>query len=133
MAGTRARRWSQDVTRASRALDLEPGLFTAEDPRRIARALKRSAEASRRRKTDPFRSALSMLTFYINRAGTRLTRPHRRRLEAAKDELRELFGRPRHRRGHRRARAEAPAARALPQPGAGVASTTSRHGPHGNG
>jgi hypothetical protein len=83
------------VTRNSNALDLEPGVFALEDPRRIARSLKRSAEASKRRKADPFRSAMSMLTFYINRAGRQLPAPQRARLEAAKDELRALFGRPR--------------------------------------
>ena len=88
-------RWSQNVTETSDALDLEPGVFTHRDPRRIARSLKRSAESSHRRKADPFRSAMSMLNFYINRAGTNLTDDQRARLEAAKDELRELFGRPR--------------------------------------
>lgn len=78
----------------SDALDLEPGVFTR-DPRGIARSLKRSAEQSRRRKADPFRSAMSMLTFYINRAGRNLAVRDRRRLEAAKDELRALYGRPR--------------------------------------
>jgi hypothetical protein len=87
--------WSQKVTEESNALDLEPGVFRLGDPKRIARSLKRSAEASTRRKTDPFRSAMSMLTFYINRAGSRLTDAERRTLEAAKDELRELYGRPR--------------------------------------
>jgi hypothetical protein len=83
------------VTETSYALDLEPGVFTWDDPRRIARSLKRSAEASTRRKTDPFRSAMSMLTFYINRAGTQLDTKQRRRLESAKDELRALYGRSR--------------------------------------
>lgn len=78
----------------SDALDLEPGVFTR-DPRGIARSLKRSAEQSRRRKADPFRSAMSMLTFHINRAGRNLAVRDRRRLEAAKDELRALYGRPR--------------------------------------
>lgn len=89
-------RWSQQVTQTSNALDLEPGVFALSDPRRIARSLKRSAEASRRRKSDPFRSAMSMLNFYINRAGRKLPAVQRARLEAAKDELRALFGRPRH-------------------------------------
>ena len=92
-------KWSQTVTRDSHALDLEPGVFTFADPKRIAASLKRSAEHSRFRKADPFRSAMSMLTFYINRAGRRLPRVQRRRLEQAKDELRELFGRPRHKPG----------------------------------
>lgn len=89
------RTWSQRVTETSDALDLEPGVFTLEDPREIARSLKRSAERSRRRKSDPFRSAMSMLTFYINRAGSQLPETQRARLEAAKDELRTLFDRPR--------------------------------------
>lgn len=87
--------WSREVTETSCALDLEPGVFTLEDPRRIARSLKDSAERSRRRKADPFRSAMSMLTFYINRAGRHLPAAQLARLEAAKDELRLLFGRPR--------------------------------------
>jgi hypothetical protein len=97
MAPGKRKRWSQNVTETSDALDLEPGVFAQGDPRRIARSLKRSAERSRRRKTDPFRSAMSMLTFYINRAGTQLAAAQRARLEAAKDELRELYGRPRRR------------------------------------
>lgn len=95
MASARGKRWSQRVTETSDALDLESGVFTQEDPRRIARSLKRSAERSRRRKADPFRSAMSMLTFYINRAGKQLPAAQRARLEAAKDELRALFGRAR--------------------------------------
>lgn len=88
-------RWSQRVTSNSNALDLEPGVFTADDPRRIAESLKRSAERSQRRKADPFRSAMSMLTFYINRAGRKLPLIQRQRLEEAKGELRVLFDRPR--------------------------------------
>ena len=88
------KRWSQRVTRESDALDLDPGVFTLGDPRQIARSLKRSAEQSQRRKSDPYRSAMSMLTFYINRAGAQLPKTTRARLEAAKDELRDLFGRP---------------------------------------
>jgi hypothetical protein len=91
----RPRRWSQRVTEKSNALDLEPGVFAKHDPRAIARSLKRSAEESHRRKADPFRSAMSMLTFYINRAGKTLSDPDRERLEHAKDELRALFNRPR--------------------------------------
>jgi hypothetical protein len=83
------------VTDTSRALDLEPGVFALDDPRRIAESLKRSAEHSRRRKAEPFRSAMSMLVFYINRAGSQLPHAQRVRLEKAKDELRDLFGRPR--------------------------------------
>jgi hypothetical protein len=71
-ARTRSERWSQRVTEKSDALDLEAGVFTLEDPREIARSLKRSADRSRRRKAEPFRSAMSMLTFYINRAGAHL-------------------------------------------------------------
>lgn len=93
------RRWSQRVTRTSDALDLEPGVFTWDDPRRIALSLKCSAERSERRKADPFRSAMSMLNFYINRAGRRLPADRRACLEAAKDELRLLFGRTQGSRG----------------------------------
>ncbi|MGH6734598.1 MAG: DUF3175 domain-containing protein [Methyloceanibacter sp.] len=85
-------RWSQDVTEHSDALDLEKGVFTLEDPKEIAASLKRSAEASTRRKADPFRSAMSMLVFYINRAGKNLSAEDRDRLEKAKDELRKAFG-----------------------------------------
>ena len=87
--------WSQQVTETSNALDLEAGVFAQDDPRRIALSLKCSAERSHRRKSDPFRSAMSMLNFYINRAGKSLTGVHRERLEAAKNELRALYGRPR--------------------------------------
>jgi hypothetical protein len=87
------RRWSQRVTRTSNALDLEAGVFLSGDPRRIARSLKRSAESSRRRKSDPYRSAMSMLNFYLNRAGTNLPASRRRVLTRAKDELRRAFGR----------------------------------------
>ncbi|MDP9423712.1 MAG: DUF3175 domain-containing protein [Pseudomonadota bacterium] len=86
-----AKKWSQDVTEHSNALDLEREVFTRDDPRSIARSLKRSAEASRRRKSSPFRSAMSMLTFYINRAGSGLDKKEKRRLEQAKDELRALY------------------------------------------
>jgi len=90
----RARRyWSDAVTRGSNALDLEQSVFTWRDPERIARSLKRSAEQSRRRKAQPFQSAMSMLNFYINRAGRNLPATQRRTLERAKDELRHLFGR----------------------------------------
>ncbi|RJG07133.1 DUF3175 domain-containing protein [Noviherbaspirillum cavernae] len=95
MASSNQEKWSQRVTRESNALDLEPGVFTLDDPRRIAESLKRSAECSHRRKTDPFRSAMSMLTFYVNRAGKDLDAAQRERLEQAKDELCELFGRAR--------------------------------------
>jgi hypothetical protein len=74
-------------------MDLEAGIFTLDDPVEIARSLKRSADSSQRRKTDPFRSAMSMLNFYINRAGRQLPDSRRARLEKAKDELRALYGR----------------------------------------
>jgi hypothetical protein len=85
------KRWSQDVTEKSSALDLEQGVFTLKDPKEIAASLKRSAEASTRRKSDPYRSAMSMLTFYINRAGKSLPDADRARLEKAKVELRKAF------------------------------------------
>jgi len=87
------RRWSADITSRSNALDLEKAVFKQADPRRIARSLKRSAEHSRRRKSSPYRSAMSMLTFYINRAGRKLPAERRRTLEAAKHSLRRLFHR----------------------------------------
>jgi Protein of unknown function (DUF3175) len=87
------RRWSGEVTRTSNALDLSRGVFTWTDPKRIAGSLKRSAERSKRRKADPYRSALSMLTFYLNRAGKNLRAGQRRTLQRAKDELRRQFGR----------------------------------------
>jgi hypothetical protein len=90
-----AARWSQQVTQASNALDLEPGVFTLSNPQAIARSLKTAAECSTRRKSTPYRSAMSMLNFYINRAGRQLDPERRACLEAAKDELRALFGRRR--------------------------------------
>jgi hypothetical protein len=87
---TPPQRWSQRVTEESDALDLEPAVFTKRDPREIAESLLRSAEQSKRRKTSPFRSAMSMLTFYINRAGENLPAARRKVLEKAKDELRAL-------------------------------------------
>lgn len=87
------KRWSQRVTEHSDALDLETGVFTLKDPKKIAASLKRSAEASKRRKANPYRSAMSMLVFYINRAGKTLSEDDRDRLEKAKDELRKAFGR----------------------------------------
>ena len=89
------KRWTQHVTETSNALDLEKGVFAQEDPRRIARSLKRSAERSNRRKSSPYRSAMSILTFYINRAVKQLPKEQLSRLEAAKDELRALYGRER--------------------------------------
>ncbi|HTQ46435.1 MAG TPA: DUF3175 domain-containing protein [Polyangiaceae bacterium] len=87
------RLWSKQVTETSNALDLEPDVFKLDDPAKIAASLKRSAERSRRRKSDPYRSAMSMLVFYVNRAGKNLPASRRRVLEQAKDELRRLFGR----------------------------------------
>jgi hypothetical protein len=86
------RKWSAKVTRDSHALVLDKGVFQRRSARDIAKSLKRSAERSRARKSSPLRSALSMLTFYINRAGSNLPAGRRRTLEAAKDELRQLFG-----------------------------------------
>jgi hypothetical protein len=87
------KRWSGRVTRESDALDLEAGVFTWDDPKRIAASLKHSADRSRRRRSPPFRSAMSMLVFYINRAGKNLDRDRLRILEQAKEELRRLYGR----------------------------------------
>ncbi|HEY2591226.1 MAG TPA: DUF3175 domain-containing protein [Steroidobacteraceae bacterium] len=86
-------RWSHRVMQTSNALDLEPGVFRKRSPREIARSLKRSAEASGRRKAEPFRSAMSMLNFHINRGGKNLTPERRRVLQAAKRELRVVFHR----------------------------------------
>ncbi len=86
-------KWSAEVTRDSNALDLEEGVFTWNDPARIAQSLKRSADDSKRRKAGPFQSAMSMLNFYINRAGKNLDSDQRRILEQAKDELRALYRR----------------------------------------
>jgi hypothetical protein len=88
-----AKKWSQTVTEHSDALDLEKDVFTLDDPAKIAASLKRSAEHSRKRKGTPFQSAMSMLTFYINRAGKDLPTARRTTLEAAKDELRKAFDR----------------------------------------
>ncbi len=87
------KRWSQRVTETSSALSLEPRVFAQNDPRKIALSLKRSAERSRRRKGTSFQSAMSMLNFYINRAGRNLPPARRARLEKAKTELRKLYGR----------------------------------------
>ena len=87
------RRWSARVTRESNALDLQAGVFNKRSPKAIASSLKRSAEHSKRRKADPYRSALSMLTFYINRAGKNLPASRRKILQRAKDELRRQFKR----------------------------------------
>jgi hypothetical protein len=87
------RRWSGRVTRESNALDIDRGVFTWSDPKKIAASLKRSAERSKRRKANPYRSALSMLTFYVNRGGKNLPASRKRVLEHAKTELRRQFGR----------------------------------------
>jgi phosphoenolpyruvate carboxylase len=87
------KRWSGNVTKHSNALDLEKGVFTSKNPARIAASLKRSAEASKRRKADPYRSALSMLIFYRNRAGRNLPQAQKHVLDRAKAELRKAFGR----------------------------------------
>jgi Protein of unknown function (DUF3175) len=86
-------KWSAKVTKHSDALDLEADIFENDDPVKIAHSLKRSAERSNRRKSAPFRSAMSMLTFYINRAGKNLSPDRKKTLEAAKGELRRAFGR----------------------------------------
>lgn len=88
-----ARKWSGRVTATSDALDLKQDVFRQDSPAAIARSLKRSAERSHRRKSDPYRSAMSMLVFYINRAGKNLPATRKRKLEAAKGELRKAFGR----------------------------------------
>jgi hypothetical protein len=90
---TTGKRWSAKVTERSDALDLESRIFKASSPRRIALSLKRSAQASQRRKGTPYQSAMSMLNFYINRAGKNLPRNRKQILERAKDELRDVFGR----------------------------------------
>jgi Protein of unknown function (DUF3175) len=94
MAGRerKVRKWSAAVTRNSDALDLEKNVFEKDDPAEIARSLEQSAERSKRRKATPFRSAMSMLTFYINRAGKNLSSSRKNKLEAAKIELRRIFG-----------------------------------------
>ena len=92
MAKAASKRWSAWVTKTSNALDLDRGVFTWNNPKRIARSLRRSAQQSKRRKADPYRSALSMLTFYINRAGKNLPSTRRKILKQAKDELRRQFG-----------------------------------------
>ena len=91
MARKSKKKWSGKVTRESHALDLEQGVFTHDDPKKIAASLKRSAEHSRARKSSPYRSAMSMLVFYINRAGKDLPARRKKILEQAKDELRALF------------------------------------------
>lgn len=92
-ATTAGKRWSGKVTRESHALELEDGVFTWKDPASIARSLQKSAEASTGRKTTPFSSAMSVLVFYINRAGSNLDDDQKDVLERAKSELRKLYGR----------------------------------------
>ncbi len=89
------KRWSKHVMETSNALDLEQSVFKKDNPQEIAKSLKRSAERSTRRKSEPFRSAMSMLNFYINRAGKNLPKKQKETLEKAKDELRELYHKPR--------------------------------------
>lgn len=91
---TAKRKWSAEVTEDSDAMDLEEHVFESHDARKIAASLKRSAEHSDRRKAEPFQSAMSMLNFYINRAGKNLPARQKKVLEDAKDELRAAFGRP---------------------------------------
>ncbi|MEQ1954493.1 DUF3175 domain-containing protein [Mesorhizobium sp. CN2-181] len=95
-ASKRTEKWSAEVTEHSDALDLEDHIFESDDPKKIAASLKRSAEHSERRKSEPYRSAMSMLTFYINRAGKNLPAKRRKVLEDAKEELRTAFGRDEH-------------------------------------
>jgi hypothetical protein len=90
------RKWSAEVTEHSDAMDLETDVFKKKSPEQIAKSVKRSAERSKRRKSSPFQSAMSMLTFYINRAGKNLSGGERRKLTQAKDELRKDFGREPH-------------------------------------
>ncbi|MCJ9750423.1 DUF3175 domain-containing protein [Neorhizobium sp. BETTINA12A] len=91
------KKWSQDVTEHSDAMDLKDGVFKSRSPKKIADSLRHSAEESHRRKSSPFQSAMSMLNFYINRAGGQLSKSRRAKLEKAKDELRKDFGRePKH-------------------------------------
>ena len=114
-----SKKWSQHVTETSDALDLQHDVFKLADPKKIARSLKRSAEHSDRRKSDPYRSAMSMITFYINRAGENLAARQRKHLEDAKDELRALFGRP-------AAQARRAAAKAAKKPGTSSKSVAPR-------
>ncbi|HTB61479.1 MAG TPA: DUF3175 domain-containing protein [Polyangia bacterium] len=93
-AAKSTRRWSQRVTETSDAMDLETGVFKKKSPRAIARSVKLSADRSTRRKSAPFRSAMSMLTFYLNRGGKNLPAAEKKILVRAKDELRKLYGRP---------------------------------------
>lgn len=107
----KSRYWSGEVTRRSNALDLEEGVFKKDSSRAIALSLRRSAERSTRRKASPYQSAMSMLNFYLNRAGSNLSAMQKRRVEGAKQELRKLYGReekgarsPRRRRSRSRSK-----------------------------
>lgn len=91
MKGSSKKKWSQDVTEHSHALELEDHVFSWDDPKKIARSLKKSALNSKNRKAPPFQSAMSMLNFYINRAGKKLNQEQKEVLEQAKQELRVLF------------------------------------------
>ena len=93
-AASRGRKWSAKVTETSDAMPLEKDVFKSDSPKKIAASVKRSAERSHRRKSSPFRSAMSMLNFYINRAGKNLSASRRKVLEGAKNQLRRLFRRP---------------------------------------
>ena len=93
MKNKKKKYWSGEVTKHSIALDLEEGVFTWDDPKKIAKSLKHSADVSTRRKAAPFQSTMSMLNFYINRAGRNLKSERKKILEQAKNELRKLFGR----------------------------------------
>ena len=97
-----SKRWSRRVTEESDALTLEKGVFTKSSARGIAKSLKRSADKSGRRKSPAYRSAMSMLTFHINRAGKSLPASRKKKLESAKDELRDLYGKDRNARTKRR-------------------------------
>ncbi|MFK3617145.1 DUF3175 domain-containing protein [Coxiella burnetii] len=88
---SQSKKWSQKVTQNSNSLDLEKGVFTWKEPKRIAKSLRKSALQSKRRKTSPYQSAMSMLNFYINRAGKQLPAKQKAVLNQAKDELRALF------------------------------------------
>lgn len=94
------KKWSGRVTRNSNALDLKKGVFRSDDPKKIAASLKRSAERSKRRKARPYQSAMSMLNFYINRAGRDLPQKRKRVLERAKDALRHLFSKKTRKQSH---------------------------------
>jgi hypothetical protein len=120
------RKWSQHVTETSDALDLEAGVFRKGSPRQIASSLKRSADRSRRRKAGSFRSAMSMLTFYVNRAGKHLSAARRRVLDAAKDELRAVYGRPTRPTRYETSRTRTRRAQRWPQPCFTTGSTQNR-------